>query len=151
MLPNDLPNQLQDTLLKPVPRDFHKPIGYVCVLFGVALAAIGALLILTMFRGNGKPLGLAALLVCSAALGYFFAAVGRRLIHNRPNAFGSVASPTVWFTCFVIFGALTLLLVADALANQDVGLAQIATGSALLTLLAFGAASHFLRRKGRVR
>lgn len=151
MLPNDLTSQLQDTLLKPVPRDFQKPIGHVCMLLAAALAAFGAFLFLTMIQGNGKPLGLLGLTVFSAALAYFFAVVGRRLILNRPNTFGSVASPTAWFTCFAFFGVFTLLLVADAIAKQDVGLARTATGSALLTLLAFGAASHFRKRKDRVR
>ena len=121
------------------------------MLFAAALATFGAFLLLTIVRGNGKPLGLAALLVCTTALFYFFAMVGRRLILNRPNTFGSVASPATWFTCFAVFGVLTLLLVADAFSKQDMGLFRTATGSALLTLLAFGAASHFRKRKDRVR
>ena len=151
MVPNHRPNQLQDTLLTPGPRYFEKPIGYVCVLVAAALAAFDTFLLLTMVRGQGKLLGLAVVLVCSTPLIYFFATVGRRLILNRPNTFGSIASPAAWFTCFAVFLFLTLLFIATAILKRDVGLAQGATMSALLALLAFGAASHFRRRTDRVR
>lgn len=147
MVHNNLSDQLQDALLTPGPRYFEKSIGYGCVLIATALAAFDIVLLLTLIRGKGNPMGLGALMACTAILLYFFATVGRRLILNRPNTFGSIATPTVWLACFAVFGALTLLFITLAIAKRDLGLAQGATMSALLALLAFGAASHFRRRK----
>ncbi len=98
-------------------------------------------------RGTGKLIGLGALLVCAATLTCFFATVGRRLILNRPNTFGSIASPFTWFMCFSIFGLMTLVFIASAIIQRDMGPAQGAALSALLALLAYGTASHFRRRR----
>ena len=151
MTHNNQPNPLQDTLLMPGPRYFERAVGWVCVLIAAGLAAFEIFLLRALFSGNGKLWGILALLFFSTALIYFFATVGRRLILNRPNTFDSIASPVVWFTCFGVFGFLTLLFIAFAIAKRDFALAQGATFSALLALLSFGAASHFRhRRKPRV-
>ena len=147
MTQNDQPNPLQDTLLMPGTRSFERAVGWVCVLIVAGLAVFEIFLLQALFRGNGKLWGILALLAFSTALIYFFATVGRRLILNRPNSFGSLASPTVWFTCFGVFGLFTLVTVAVAIAKRDFASAQAATSSALLALLAFGAALHFRQRK----
>jgi hypothetical protein len=51
------------------------------------------------------------------------------------------------FTCFAFFGTLTLLFFAFVVARRDLTAAQGAARSALLALLAYGAASHLRRRK----
>lgn len=147
MANHDKPTQLQDALLSPGRRHMEKAIGWVSVLVAVVLAAFDLFILMGIVRGKGNSLGVLALLVCSTALTYFFATVGYRLVRARPNTVGSIASPAAWFTCFAFFGVFTLLFIAGAIAKRDLALAQGAVLSALLALLAFGAASHFRRRR----
>ena len=147
MIHHDRSTQLQDALLAHGSRRMEKAIGCVSVLVAAALAAFNLFILTAIVRGESKLLFLWALLSFSTAVTYFFATVGYRLLRARPNSVGSIASPAAWFTCFAFFGVLTLLFIAGAIARRDLALAQGAAMSALLALLAYGAASHFRRRK----
>ncbi len=147
MIHHDRSTQLQDALLAHGSRRMEKAIGCVSVLVAAALAAFNLFILTAIVRGEGRLLFLWALLSFSTAVTYFLATVGYRLLRARPNPVGSIASPAAWFTCFAFFGVLTLLFIAGAIAKRDLALAQGAAMSALLALLAYGAASHFRRRK----
>ena len=60
---------------------------------------------------------------------------------------GSIASPAIWFTCFGLLVALSLVFVVAAVVEQEFLFAQGAALSGLLALLAFGAGSHFRRSR----
>ena len=139
--------QLQDALLAPGGRLMEKVIGYVSAIFAAVLCALDLFILTAIVLGAGKLLALWALLAFSTPLTYFLATVGYRLMRARPNSVGSIASPAAWLTCFALFSALTLIFIVGAIAQRDLALAQGAAMSALLALLAFGAASHFHRRK----
>ena len=138
---------IQEALLAPSGRHLKKSVGWVSALIAAILAAFDLFLVVPIVGGRFKQPGLWALLALSVALTYFFASVGYRLIQDKPNSVGSIASPATWFTCFGLFVALSLAFVLAAVVQRDLLFAQGAAVSGLLALLAFGAASHFRRRR----
>ena len=117
------------------------------VSIAALLTAFDVFLVAPIVSGRLKEPGLWALLASSVALTYFFASVGYRLIRARPNSVGSIASLATWFTCFGLLVALSLTFVVAAIVKRDLLFAQGAALSGLLALLAFGAASHFHRKR----
>ena len=138
---------IQEVLLAPGDRLFEKAVGWASALIAALLTAFDVFLVAPIVSGRLKEPGLWALLASSVALTYFFASVGYRLIRARPNSVGSIASPANWFTCFGLLVALSLTFVVAAIVKRDLLFAQGAALSGLLALLAFGAASHFHRKR----
>ena len=147
MSDHDHSTPIQEVLLAPSGRHLEKAVGWVSALIAALLAAFDLFLVAPIALGRFKELGLWALLAFSVALTYFFASVGYRLIRERPNSVGSVASPATWFTCFGLLAALSLAFVVAAVVEREFLFAQGAALSGLLALLAFGAASHFRRSR----
>jgi hypothetical protein len=132
---HDKSTQLQDALLAPGSRSAETAIGWISAVVAAALATFDVFTLTAIVRGSGNLAGLWTVLTVSAALTYFFATVGYRLVRARPNKVGSIASSAIWFICFAVFGILTLLFIAVAVAKRDFAVAQGATLSALLALL----------------
>jgi len=136
-------------LLKPVGARLQRAVGLVALLGGVALLLGGLALTRAAFANQrlGQPAAVIVLVVV-LLLAAILLVAGARMLFQLPNKYGAVFAPWVWFA---IAGVMLLISVALASVGFNRGISEAGQGvvsALLLSLLSYGAGSHF-RRMGR--
>jgi len=139
----------EKVLLQSAGTILERLVGVVSCLFGTLLfAAMCFLLHAVLTKRTGTALSTYLVLLAVGVLAALLLTAGIRLLLARPNKYGGLFAPSVWFAlsavmlCLAVFIAFTI----DA-ANFGAG-AQALISALLFALLSYGAGMHF-RGKAR--
>ena len=127
--------------MNPSESVMARIVGGVLSWIGVAFALLVLYFAyLTVSGGRSWDLARGLILAAFAVLSCFCLLVGFRMFVNRPNAYGSILSPTAW-------GALGVLFAAGALALIAVGLENARSAIGVAGLFAMSAGCFISRAK----
>lgn len=135
-------------LLQPVGPRVSRLTAVACLLIGLALAFVFVWFLIALLGRGTAAIGPSVLLAVVAGLSGLMLSVGYRLWTTRPNRYGSLLAPAVWILLAVVFLSIGVSALVLSIVSRDYRHLDAVIGAMLLSLLAYGAASHF-RRKAR--
>lgn len=135
-------------LLQPVGPRVSRLTAVVCLLAGLALAFVFVWFLIAVLGRGTAAIGPILLLAVVAGPSGLMLTVGYRLWTARPNRYGSLLAPAVWILLAVVFLSIGVSALVLSIVSRDYRHLDAVIGAMLLSLLAYGAASHF-RRKAR--
>ena len=135
-------------LLQPIGPRVSRLAGVACLLIGLALALVFVWFLIAVLGRGTAAIGPIVFLAVVAGLSGLMLSVGYRLWATRPNRYGSLLSPAVWILLALVFLSASVAGLVLSFVSRDYRYLDGVIGAMLLSLLSYGAASHF-RRKAR--
>ena len=137
----------EQLLLRPAGKILERLVGIASCLLGTLLFAAMAFLLHALFiKRNSPSLTTYSVLLLVGALAALLLTAGTRLLLGRPNKFGSLFAPSLWFILSAIMLSLAVLISFTISAANFGSGAQALTSALLLALLSYGAGMHFRKR-----
>ena len=141
----------EHALLQTTSSWLERAIGVVAIVVGMLLTSFVLTLGRPLLTGQ-RPLsvGILALLAVVFVFTLFFVTAGLRLTFQLPNRQGALFAPWVWFAISAVLLVTSAVFIVVGVKQSTFDTAQGLLSALLLSLLSYGAGSHF-RRKARER
>jgi len=126
----------------------QRAVGVVALLVGLALAGlfVSGVFKLASLRSAGETFALIFLAVIGVLMA-FFVTVGWRMALNRPNRYGSLLTPGLWFFVAVLFLILALTIASFFVAERRFSELETPAGALAFAVLAALAGRRAMKKR----